>query len=83
MGNFLFFCYRYLISKNRKGTIQQFELIDKIENEEHLNPEDRHALVYILQSIKRSPESINYLIISLFSLVAIAIDQLIIYLGGV
>lgn len=81
LGNFLFFCYRYLISKKRKETIQHFELIDKINNEEQLKPEDRRALNYILQSIKQSPENINYLIISIFSLVAIAIDQLIVNLA--
>ena len=82
LGNFLFFCYRYKISKKRKDTIQHFELIRKIEKETHLEPEDRQALTYILRSIKQSPENINYLIISIFSLVAIAIDQLIIHLIG-
>jgi len=32
------------------------------------------ALAYLLRSIKRSPENINYLIISVFSVVAIWID---------
>jgi len=82
LGNFLFFCYRYMITRKRKTTIQCYELIEKIENEKHLKTEDRHALIYILQSIRQSPENINYLIISIFSLVAIAIDQLIVHLTG-
>ena len=82
LGNFLFFCYRYKITRKRKNTIQRFELIDKIVQETHLEPADRKALIYILQSIKQSPENINYLIISIFSLVAIVIEQLIVHLAG-
>ena len=82
LGNFLFFCYRYKISNKRKHTIQRYNLIDKIVKETHLKPEDRHAIIYILQSIKQSPENINYLIISVFSLVAIVIEQLIVYLAN-
>ncbi len=82
LGNFLFFCYRYTITRKRKSAIKDYALIDKVEQISHLEPEDRQALIYILQSIRKSPENINYLIISLFSLVAIAIDLLILYMTG-
>lgn len=38
------------------------------------SPAEREAIEYLLRSIKRSPENINYLIISAFSIIAIVID---------
>ncbi|MCK4838692.1 MAG: hypothetical protein KAS94_07785 [Desulfobulbaceae bacterium] len=77
LGNFLFFWHRYLITQKRKRAIQNHRLIEKIKAEKVLSAEERHDLTYLLESIKRSPENINYLIISLFSLVAIGTDQII------
>lgn len=79
LGNFLFFWHRYQITQKRKRAIQTHQLIDKIQSATTLSTDDRNAMNYLLQSIERSPENINYLIISIFSLVAIVTDQLINY----
>jgi hypothetical protein len=79
LGNFLFFWHRYRITQQRKRVIQDHQLIAKIQSAAILSGADREALTYLLQSIKLSPENINYLIISIFSLVAIAADQIINY----
>jgi hypothetical protein len=79
LGNFLFFWHRYRITQQRKRAILDHQLIAKIKSAAVLSVADREALTYLLQSIKLSPENINYLIISIFSLVAIAADQLINY----
>ena len=68
LGNFLFFWHRYLITQKRKRAIQDHRLIAKIQAETVLSAEERSALTYPLQSIKRSPENLNYLIIAPFSL---------------
>lgn len=74
LGNLVFFFHRFSISGKRKNAIREFELIEKIQTGECLSGTDRDALVYILQSIKLSPENINYLVIFLFSILAIGVD---------
>ena len=74
LGNFVFFYHRFKISEKRKKAVTQHKLIEKIQVEEVLSSTDREVLIYILRSIKLSPEDINYLIIFLFSLLAIALD---------
>ena len=74
LGNFVFFFYRFRVSEKRKRAVDEYQLIEKIQSGAVLTPMDREILVYILRSIKLSPENINYLIIFLFSLLAIALD---------
>ncbi len=74
LGNFVFFYYRYQITEKRKNAVRDHRLIEKIAGKETLSDDDREVLTYLLTSIKRSPEHMNYLIIFVFSLVAIAID---------
>jgi hypothetical protein len=74
LGNFVFFFYRYRVSERRKKAITDFQLLEKIQSGTTLTASDREILTYILRSIKLSPEHINYLIIFLFSLLAIAMD---------
>ena len=80
LGNFLFFFYRFQITEKRKRTIRSCQLIEKVRSETQLSTSDREALTYLLLSIKRSPEHINYLIIFLFSLLAIGLDIALIFL---
>lgn len=79
LGNFLFFYYRYSITRKRKSAVRKHRLIEKVQTGAPLSAPERNALVYLLQSIDRSPESINYLIISIFSIIAIMIDLAIAY----
>jgi hypothetical protein len=74
VGNLVFFYYRYRIAEKRKRAVDEHGLIGKIEADTCFSPMEREALVYLLRSIKRSPENLNYLIISAFSIAAIAID---------
>lgn len=81
LGNFVFFLYRFRITEKRKKTIETYHLIERIRSGEHLSATERAVLTYLLRSIKQSPENINYLIIFLFSLVAIAADLILAFLG--
>ena len=74
LGNFVFFHYRFKITRKRKQVIRDNRLIQKIESCNELTEKERGALTYLLSSIDRSPESFNYLITSIFSVLAIAID---------
>lgn len=79
LGNFVFFYYRFKVTKKRKNAIRKNNLIAKVQNCEGLCEKEREALVYLLNSINRSPESFNYLVISVFSIVAIIIDLIMAY----
>jgi len=74
LGNFVFFYYRYQITGKRKRAVRDHQLIEKISTEQSLSQDDRDVLIYLLSSIKKSPEHINYLIIFAFSILAIGID---------
>jgi hypothetical protein len=74
LGNFVFFFYRFRVSARRKRAVRDYRLIEKIQSGDSLTDTDREIIVYILRSIKLSPENINYLIIFLFSLLAIFLD---------
>lgn len=79
LGYMFFFLYRYYISNKRKKTIEKFQLIEKIEANACLTQEDRQVVLYLLSSLKKSPENLNYLIIFYLSIAAIIIDLYIFY----
>lgn len=81
LGNFAFFFHRFRITIKRKKAVDDFQLIEKVKSGSCLSDEEREVLAYLLSSIKRSPENINYLIIFLLSLVAIAADIILTYIG--
>jgi len=74
IGYMLFFMYRYGISARRKRTISQTNIIEKLREGRGLSPDDREAALYLLNSIRKSPEDWNYLAIFVLSLLAIALD---------
>ena len=74
VGYLLFFFYRFKIAKKRKKAISDFGLLEKVKNNTPLTDEDREVLLYLLSSIKVSLEDMNYVIIFLLSIVAIAAD---------
>ena len=76
IGYMLFFVYRYRISARRKGTIAQTGLIEKLGEGSPLTVEDREAALYLLNSIRKSPEDWNYLGIFILSIAAIALDAI-------
>ena len=74
IGYMVFFIYRYFISQRRKRTSTQSNIIEKIRAEEKLSVNDRAAALYLLESIRKSPEDWNYLAIFILSALAIVPD---------
>ncbi len=82
VGNFFFFYYRFMITQRRKKAIADFGLIEKIKAGSMLSDDDRDVTVYLLRSIEKSLENYNYLVIFIFSILAIALDIIMSALGG-
>lgn len=74
ISNLIFFMYRYYISLKRRRAIQHQGLIDKLRQNELLEAEERNVMIYLLTSIERSRENLNYLSIFVLSAIAIIID---------
>lgn len=81
LGYSFFFLYRYRISKKRKKAVEDFGLMEKLRDNRCLEEEDRDVVLYLLSSIKSSPEDLNYAIIFLLSLIAIAADLYLTFSG--
>ncbi len=79
-GYIAFFTYRFAITQKRKKAIARFDLIAKIKRDKCLSREDKEALTYLLYSIKKSRENLNYLFIFATSALAVLAD---IVLAGV
>jgi hypothetical protein len=73
-GYVLFFLYRFSISRKRKRAIERFRLIEKVKANACLTEEDREVVLYLLSSIKVSLEDLNYAIIFILSVAAVAAD---------
>jgi len=73
-GYIAFFMYRYSITRKRKHAVSDYQLIEKIKANACLEEEERDVVMYLLSSIKKSPEDINYLLIFLLSIIAILAD---------
>ena len=76
IGYVFFFLYRYWISHKRKKAISRFALLDKLKGQAELSPEEREVLVYLLSSLAKSREDLNYLVIFVLSILAVALDLL-------
>ncbi len=74
VGYMFFFLYRYYIAERRKKAIEMYQLIEKVKANACLTEEDREVVIYLLSSIQKSPENINYLIIFILSIIAIIFD---------
>ena len=74
IGYFLFFLYRYIITKKRKKAIESFRLIEKVQTNACLTDRDREIVLYLLSSVRSSLEDFNYAIIFLLSVIAIVVD---------
>ena len=80
LGYLVFFLYRYSISRKRKRAIKEYELIEKVRADACLSEEEREAVIYLLSSIKKSMEDINYYIIFILSILAIIVDIILSFL---
>lgn len=76
IGYIFFFAYRYHISKKRKNTIRANQLLEKIQGGRDITSEDRALIAYVLSSIIKSKENLNYLFIFILSIIAVGVDIL-------
>jgi hypothetical protein len=74
IGYIFFFGFRFHITQKRKNAISACNLTAKIEKGEKLSAEDRQVLTYILSSLQKSRENLNYLFIFVTSAIAILVD---------
>ena len=74
LSNLIFFMFRYHICLKRKRAIHANALIPKLSSNTTLQEHDKKALLYIVTSIERSREGLNYLCIAILSMGAIIID---------
>lgn len=80
IGYFFFFLYRYLITRKRKRTIEQFQLIEKLRQNACLLDDDREAVLYLLSSVRSSLEDLNYALIFVLSVAAVLADLVLTFL---
>jgi hypothetical protein len=74
LGYVIFFFHQYRISKRRRQTVQQFDLIKSLRNNEPMSAQQRQAATYVLESVTKSRERINYYVIYILSALAVAAD---------
>ncbi len=74
IGYLIFFLYRYYISEKRRNAVRDFDLINKISNGQKLTEDEKEVSIYLLKSILKSKENINYLIIFILSFIVVAFD---------
>jgi len=71
VGFFIFFVYKFRVSRSRSRSILRRDLVKKVNNRENLTQEDYGLLGAILCGLSSKKELINYFFI--FTLSAIAI----------
>ena len=76
IGYIFFFAYRYRISEKRKKAIRANRLLEKIQGPGEITAEDRALIAYVLSSLIKSKENLNYLFIFVLSIAAVAVDIL-------
>lgn len=74
IGYILFFAYRFHITEKRKNAIRANRLLEKIQGQGEINVEDLALIAYVLSSIVKSKENLNYLFIFILSVVAVGVD---------
>lgn len=74
IGYIFFFLYRYFIAQKRRRVIDENNLIAKLSKSEELSANDREVTIYLLSSLTKSLENINYLFIVALSVTAVLFD---------
>jgi hypothetical protein len=70
-----------MITRKRRRAAEGLGLVEKLKGSAPLAPDDREVLLYLLDSIRVSKENMNYVIISLFSILAILADLVLMHAG--
>lgn len=79
-GYIFFFGYRFYISKKRRKVIRSRNLIYKIQQCD-IAAEDKESVIYLLESLVKSKEMFNYILIFILSGLAIAVDLFLTFLN--
>ncbi len=74
IGYILFFSFRYSITRKRRKAIRDFDLIAKVKRGSEFSVADRQVMAYLLSSLEKSRENLNYLFIFVTSGLAILFD---------
>ncbi|MDD4956145.1 MAG: hypothetical protein PHH49_00540 [Candidatus Omnitrophica bacterium] len=83
IGYMLFFLYRFCITMRRKRVIKGRDIIRKVREGVPLSGEERKIAEFLLTSISRSREDLNYLFIFILSIVAIVADIILRHMFGI
>ena len=78
-GYIIFFAFRFHITTKRKNLIITHGIIPKINASKEFDENDKELIEYILSSIIKSKEHLNYLFIFASSFAAIMIDLMLEY----
>ena len=73
LGYIMFFGFRYYIARKRRNTIQQYNLLEKLDASD-MEKESKEEIRYLLDSLIKSREILNYRYIFVTSGVAILLD---------
>ncbi|AAM07555.1 hypothetical protein [Methanosarcina acetivorans] len=73
-GYLWFFTHRYHIAKRRFGVVKDLDLLEKVRTRQKLSEKDLEGMEYLLWSLSVSKERSNYLVISLFSVIAVCLS---------
>ncbi|AKB38463.1 hypothetical protein MSSAC_3873 [Methanosarcina siciliae C2J] len=73
-GYLWFFTHRYHIAKRRFSVVKDLDLLEKVRTRQKLSEKDLEGMEYLLWSLSVSKERANYLIITVFSVIAIALS---------
>ena len=79
IGYIIFFAFRFYITSKRKSLINKHDLISKVQELKELGEEDKELLGYIVSSIVKSKEHLNYIFIFASSILAIVVDLVLVY----
>ena len=71
LGFIWYFAHRYRVASSRAKIIEERRLAYKIYNKKELNQGDRDTLLYILKGLRSSKAKWNYIVIFLFSIIAL------------
>ena len=81
IGYVFFFGFRYKISVKRRKAVHDYNLIDTLLAEKEMTSDQRQAALYVLRSLVKSKENLNYYAIFLLSTLAILVDIVLCSLG--
>lgn len=73
-GYLWFFTHRYRVAKRRSGVIKDLGLLEKVRTRQKLTEKDFEGIEYLLWSLYVSKERVNYFVILVFSIIAIALS---------